>query len=385
MNLAPQMPVMSLSVELENCSLKTILTGGKGIITDLIAQWLIQLRIHPKQLCKVDSNQAESLVSKAKGQEPIIQLILLVKRYFPYSIESRLLLCLMTWHYMFYWSKHLEELQYFDAALTCLRELKTEDCVLKQKVCCLLWRATIKIPFQLIAKLLQKIGHLPTEKLCQQELGMSAVAITRFLELSLQFLLELNQTEADGSSKIGGQEFQIRYEDNILVDGPEPIQALIVKQKPVIALVLNLHIELSYVLHFMTFFQLKYLKPLTKLFDSARYATFFVDINTEDTTHSHLELNERQPQQLPPIHADLQTARLNFLRKSITASLDLLRTNVDGTIFTQEYIKFTKRVLSLTNLWLLDKQIVFRQQVISAIEIKFPQMVSIKRPSTPGN
>lgn len=356
MNSNSEMPLLPLCSELNNCCLKTILTGGKGIITDITAKWLICMRIHPKEL-KLNCQNNQIIDDNNEESGKIVQLILLLKRHFPYSLEHKMILCLMAWHYMIYWSKHLMQLEYFEAAMTCLEHLNSEDLFLKQKLCCLLWKATIKIPFQLVSKLLHKIGHLPTEKLCQQELGMSAVAITKFLELSLEFLLAFNQAVIDCEKN--HNEILVRYED-ILIEGPEPIQSLITKQQPVVVNLLELQTELCYVLHFITFFQLKYLKPLTKLFDSARYTAFFMDINIEETNNAP---NLKSSYRLPQAHADLQSMRLKFLRKSIMASIDLLRSNVDGTVFTKEYFKYTKRVLSLTNLWMVDQQTIFRQQV----------------------
>lgn len=359
MHSTSEMPSFPLPSVLNNCSLKTIITGGKGIITDLVAQWLICMRIHPNELSVLNhENEQANPEENNKEKHYVIPLVLLLKRYFPYSVENSMLLCLMAWHYMFYWSQHLVQLEYFEAAMICLKQLSLQDFLLKQKVCCLLWKATVRIPFQLVSKLIHKIGHLPTEKLCQQELGMSAVAITRFLELSLEYLLELNQAVMN-CGEIDKKEYLVRYED-ILIEGPEPIQSLITKQHPVIINLLELQTELCYVLHFITFFQLKYMKALTKLFDTARYKAFFIDINTDQCNNPY---NLQSSYRLPQVHADLQSVRLNFLRKSMTASIDLLRTNVDGTIFSKEYLKYTKRVLSLTNLWILDQQSILRQQV----------------------
>lgn len=188
---------------------------------------------------------------------------------------------------------------------------------------------------------------------------MSAVAITRFLELSLEFLLELNRTVIQCHESTQ-REYNVRYED-ILIEGPEAIQSLIVRQQPVIQTLLELQTELCYVLHFITFFQLKYAKLLTKLFDNARYAAFFVDINSEKANNNQSTVSSSP--RLGQAHADLQTTRSNFLRRTITAAIDLLRMNVDGTVFAKEYLKYTRRVLSLTNLWVLDQQTILRQQV----------------------
>lgn len=55
-------------------------------------------------------------------------------------------------------------------------------------VCCLLWSVHIKKRMEVVAKLINKLGKLPKDRLCVQEVGLSDVQIVTFLQNCVTFL-----------------------------------------------------------------------------------------------------------------------------------------------------------------------------------------------------
>lgn len=353
--------------EIPDCSLKSIVSGGKGIVTDLTAKWLMYSRIHPSKIIEIDKaeiaqetfvgskllttnpkdlNEHQGSVESDKTVDQMVDSVLiklaLLRKHFPFSLESGALLSLMTWHYMIYWSKNLTSLEHFRAALICLDQYKTSDHALKHGFCSMLWQATLKYPLQSTAKLIHKVGRLPKDKMCQQDIEMPASCVPEFLKLCLEFLEHF-----EGS--LHHEKFDLQFEIN-LADGPLPLQLIALQKHHAVSEQLKLHYELTAVLHFISFFQLKVAKPLNVVFDALSNKAFFDDMNKE--------LNFVLPQ--PDLV--LQQHRCDFLCKVITASMDLIREDLEQ-LYVKEHEEYMEKVLNLANSWSLDLQPLRRKQV----------------------
>ncbi|XP_037958048.1 rab3 GTPase-activating protein regulatory subunit [Teleopsis dalmanni] len=358
----PQLPYVR-----PDCSLKFIVSGGKGIVTDLAAQWLINSRIHPskiveQEIISTETNKAveeKETNNTTETEEPITNVLnksnantdfdvvldklKLLRRHFPFSLESGVLLSLMSFQYMVHWSKNLQSIEYFRAALTCLAQFKTEDFALKHGMCCTLWNATLKYPLKSTMTLVHKVGRLPKNKMCQQDIEISASVIPDFLELSLEFLGHFS-TSLDHKGR------ELKFEEN-LAEGQIPLQLIALQQHNAIKELLRLHYELCMVLHFITFFQLKVNKPITTLFDSLSNKAFFADINKE------------LPFTLPEPDIVLQQQREDFLCNVITASMDLIREDLEQ-LFLLEHMEYMKKIVALAHSWKMDKTGLIKRQIV---------------------
>ncbi|EFN79470.1 Rab3 GTPase-activating protein non-catalytic subunit [Harpegnathos saltator] len=273
------------------------------------------------------------IISKGKDK------ITLLKRHFPYSLTSSVLLANLCWEFAMSWNKDVTQLESLAAAVAVLRQIPMKH--MKHGVCCLLWTLHIKKRIEAVAKLMNKLGKLPKERLCMQDIGLSDIQVTTFLQHSITFLdifLDAEILERSDSAMI---KFEELWEGH--PSGPQPFATLAISQTPAWYELILLHVQVVNILYIMACLNLKMLKPLNNLFESVVQPYFFQDI-TDKAMLTWYRDDKRD------------TTRTEFLCKVITASMEFIhRETSDGTtVSSTQAISWMGKCQTLASIWKIN-------------------------------
>ncbi|XP_055540151.1 rab3 GTPase-activating protein non-catalytic subunit isoform X2 [Wyeomyia smithii] len=365
-----------LNYQKPSVSLKEILKGGQGIVAEMVAKWVGASGIDPEKLVievpdeAVENEQAgvqEPASSERKERkrlqlikqnllqtseyggssdtelDPILYNLSILRRHFPFSLDSGTLLCHLAWEYICDWSKNMANMNSLQAGLACLNAIPRLQYSMKHGLCCMIWNAHLKIPLEATKKLVNKVGRLPKEKLCLQDIGISDALVPQFLESCLRFFDHFSQS-------IDHDKLELRFEE-LLQQGPIPLTLLAIQQTPAHMALLKLHHELTTVLLILTSFNVKYQKPVQQFFDATANQSFFAEIN-RPLAYS-----------LPKADLLLKRVRFEFLCKTITATMDLIREDLE-TVFYTDHIVWMERIEQLAEVWEISTTELQKHQIV---------------------
>ncbi|KAL7296960.1 hypothetical protein TKK_0009400 [Trichogramma kaykai] len=337
----------ALPYETPSISLAHILSKGKGSVSEAVAKWLISTGVDPAHLIdttdiefdqvqlsvdtiqyavsldeakalEVSQQNAKSLLtlsvevgSEAKPEQTsmasVLDKVTLLKRHFPYSLTSSVLLANLCWEYVISWSKDVTQLENLEAALSILRQIPFKR--IRHGVSYLLWSIHLKKKMEFAAKLINKCGKIPKERLCMQDTGLSDTQLTTLLQQCVLFLnifLDAEILEEENCSFVRSEELW----EGHTASGPQPFSVLAISQPPASYDLLMLHLQLANVLHMIAHFNLKFPpKPINNLFDSLAHQYFFQEISNVVVI---------------PWYKDEKrdNSRMEFLCRVITASME---------------------------------------------------------------
>ncbi|XP_071637599.1 rab3 GTPase-activating protein non-catalytic subunit isoform X3 [Temnothorax longispinosus] len=364
-------------------SLASILSRGRGSVSELVAKWLATTGVDPARLIDTTDVEFDQLMhvsmvesthvtaddtlneatavqvprhertkllslSVERGDEAkvdataeacVLDNMALLKRHFPYSLTSSVLLANLCWEFAMSWDKDVTQLDSLAAALTVLRQIPMKN--MKHGVCCLLWTLHIKRRMEATAKLMNKLGKLPKERLCMQDIGLSDIQVTTFLQHCVTFLdifIDAEILERGDDAVIKSEELWDGH-----VGGPQPFAALAVSQTPAWYDLILLHVQVANVLYMMACLNLKMLKPLNNLFESVVQPYLFQDI-TDKAMLTWYRDDKRD------------NIRTEFLCRVITASMDVIhRETTDGvTVSSTHAISWMSKCQTLASIWKIN-------------------------------
>lgn len=329
-------------------SLGSIVSGGKGIVSEVTAKWLISHGINPIVL--LEPLQTDTVVGASDVTEESVEVTepiddpvpdkfeesftnhwLFLREHFPFSLQSGVILVHMTWEYFCHWSKDMSNLSRFEAALECLATIRPADNSLKNGICCMIWYAHLTIPLKATMKLIDKCGRLPKEALCLQAINLSDSLVADFLELCTKFLKQF-------ATSIGASKIDLRFEE-LLQDGPIPLAHLALQQREANPDILRVQIEMNETLYMIASLNLKLPKPIRFVFNHTTSVALFSEVNRP------LE------HELSAADAELIRQRTEFFVMVISATMDLIREDWKGQVFMNEHETWMERVELLAKAW----------------------------------
>ncbi|XP_062295888.1 rab3 GTPase-activating protein non-catalytic subunit isoform X3 [Scomber scombrus] len=273
------------------CSIKMLLEGGTGGITDSVSKWVFRHNLAPERLKEIlqerEDKEAEDKLEQAEGEEGkdekersqedtdrTAELLVAVCQRFPHSLSPDLLLAHCCWEYVVQWNKDAEEGRYLGWAVEHLKLVSSPH--IQLGICTMMWSTFIVKRFSAAAFLMEKVGKAPKDRLFRRDVGMGDKAVTSFLGCCVQLLQIL--MEADSAvEEISPPELSVE-EAWCGAEGPASIAELAMEQKGVHFPLVQHHCLLASLMHAAMTFILK-VKPLS-LFDSKGKNAFFRDLTS---------------------------------------------------------------------------------------------------------
>ncbi|XP_045917992.1 rab3 GTPase-activating protein non-catalytic subunit [Micropterus dolomieu] len=273
------------------CSIKTLLEGGTGGISDSVSKWVFRHNLAPERLKEIlqkseDKEADDKLEQKAreerkeqeeKSQENTDQaaeLLVALCQRFPHSLSPDLLFAHCCWEYVVQWNKDPEEGRYLWWAVEHLKLVSSPH--IQQGISTMMWSTFIVKRVSAAAFLMEKVGKAPKDRLCRRDVGMGDKAVTSFLGCCVQLLQILMEADA-AVEEVPAPELSVE-EAWCGAEGPASIAELALEQRGVHYPLVQHHCLLASLLHAAMTFSLK-VKPLS-LFDSKGKNAFFRDLTT---------------------------------------------------------------------------------------------------------
>lgn len=351
----------------ESVSLKYILEKGRGSVSELVAKWLTLRGVHPRFITLNEINYQNSIsseqsVSQQKenvhpisvsnedllilGSEPVFDHLNVLRKQFPYSLNSNILLTNMAWEYAVAWQKDIQEISKLEASLSCLNQIS--EAHLKKGLYNMIWNTHLKILFEGCCKLIRKVGKLPKERLCKQDTGLTDTQLTSFVEICSDFFNEFMDCVQDS---FHCDKIHLNYEPIWENDVGLPLTELAHTQVNVNYDLILLHYQLSLTMQMISTFSIKQTKFVNNLFDPSVIPLFFSDLQQKVQISWH------------KTESKITAARTHFLCKVILVTIETVTVN-DEKIYSAEHVKWMGKCINLASLWNLDVDFLRRYQIV---------------------
>ncbi|BES87231.1 rab3 GTPase-activating protein [Nesidiocoris tenuis] len=344
-------------------SLANLLLKGPGLVAESVAKWVASWGMEPEWFLnrqekettlKTDENESVEIDASAEAipttsrEDLIFQRLELIRKYFPYSLTIDHLIANVCWEYVSSWAKQLDKTEFLVIGLRCLKLIP--DLALKLGLCSVIWNVHLKVHFENIVKLFQKIGKLPKDRLCQQHVNVTSPHIKPILQCIVDFyeiFLEAGSSflVSEDSSALDIRREAIWTEDC----SPSLVEISLAQAEPHIY-ILKTQSLCARALLFIAALPLRLHRPVTSLLYPVEESLLWMDIRHADTILS------------PTPDAKIEETRLSFLLKIINATTDLL---CSGEIPIEEVSHWIGQCYSLAYDWEINADTLRVQQVIN--------------------
>ncbi|XP_056914815.1 rab3 GTPase-activating protein non-catalytic subunit isoform X2 [Takifugu flavidus] len=270
------------------CSIKTLLEGGRGAVADSISKWVFRHRLAPENLKaflqKSDDpdderhneprDQPEKQRNDQEGTQRTAELFVAVCERFPHSLSPDMLFAHCCWEHVVHWNRDPEEVKFFCLAVEHLKLVSSPH--IQLGIATMMWSTFIVKYLSAATFLMEKVGKAPKDRLCRRDVGMGDQALTCFLGCCVQLLQVLMEADA-GVEEETAPELSVE-EVWCGAEGPPSIADLALEQKGIYYPLVQHHWLLASLLHAAMTFKVK-VKPLS-LFDSKGKNALFRDLSS---------------------------------------------------------------------------------------------------------
>ncbi|XP_059049592.1 rab3 GTPase-activating protein non-catalytic subunit-like [Achroia grisella] len=372
-----------LQFEDYNINLKFIYTRGKGSVTELIAKWLCSMGVPPEAIIvnelidkqtslnrdRVEPDADSSPIypflennRKLVDDNPrIFKWLSLLCRQFPLSTSTNYIIANMSWEYAMAWQKNMQNTNALKAINSCLMNIS--DFHLRLGLMSIIWSTYIKHIFEVTCRLVNKVGRLPKDPLCLQDVGFSNTNLLSFLELTTVYLSNFLKCASMSIS----QEKQVVQFEKIWDDSVPSLVEVAQDIKNVNSDILNLNYQISCTIYYQCNFNLKFSKPLDTLYD-IDYQYIFEAL-TGNVVNREINMIASEK---------IRNPRFKFITKLIRAAIETI-TTIDSNSPFKEYndeecVQWIDKISTLSDLWNIDVDFLRRQQVIGLYHLGYDSL-----------
>ena len=355
-----------------NINLKYIYTRGKGSVTELIAKWLCGMGVVPEAIVAnelLEKYASMGLESPEANDEDdsdylfiennriyvdenpkIFKWLSLLRQQFPLSTSSNYIIANMCWEYSMAWQKSMKNCEQLETVLRCLTCIS--DLHIRLGLFSIIWSTYIKQVFEVSCRLVNKVGRLPKDPLCVQDVGFDSTSMVKFLKIASKYLNEFLNCS---SVTINQNKTNIQFE-KIWDESSPSLVEVAQDSKSLNSDILNLNYQISCTVYYMCHFNIKVAKPLDSLYD-IDYQYIFEALTGD--VHSR-EISMKASEKL-------RNPRMKFLTKLIRSAVETITVSEsDGpyqTYNSEECVAWIERITLLAELWNIDNDFIRRQQV----------------------
>nr|CAD7424763.1 unnamed protein product [Timema monikensis] len=226
-------------------------------------------------------------------------------------------------------------------------------------VCSLAWSTHLGQRFESAARLIQKVGKIPKERLCRQEIGITDLELPGFLQACVTFLdvfmeasLQCELTLLQDYSKT--EELWNCPKGSC---GPTPLSELALAKPDINYDLLQLHHQLATVLHMIATFNIRLPRPISSLFDNTGQSALFCDLASKPQLPGHI------------LDQKLTDARTQFLFRVIAGATQSIQKVVYSSddkatgLDTKSAVDWVSKCHSLAGSWHVSCDALRRHQV----------------------
>lgn len=282
--------VPTLPIDVPEINLKYIYTNGRGSISEIIAKWLCIAGISPKTVAtQSDINDNKEIELKTHVINKTISTydkLSVLRKQFPFSLHPDSVITYMCWEYSKAWFKNIQDVQFLHTIVECLNYIT--NIPMRCGICFMIWSTHLVNVFESAFKLISKVGKLPKERLCQQDVQMSDAQLLRFLEIISDFLntflcscLSMNETST-----------LLKFEPIWDNDIPALTEHALQNSKINID-VLQIHYQLATAIYYQCYLGCNFFKHLSCLFDVQSQKCMFTSLKSNEMILGHGAIDSR--------------------------------------------------------------------------------------------
>ncbi|CAK1540482.1 unnamed protein product [Leptosia nina] len=370
--------MMKLQHDDINVNFKYIYSRGKGSVTELIAKWLCSMGVPPEAVVANEIMEAYDAVqddSNACDEDQGIYIFMennrhcvdknpkifkwlsLLRRQFPLSTKSDYIVANMCWEYAVEWQRCMSKYEALAAVVHCLENINNVH--LRLGIFSITWCTYIKQIFDGCCRLVNKIGKLPKDNLCLQDLNFTSDNLTKFLQVATTFLEKFCYC----CVSVSDQEKVTIHFEKIWDESLPSLVEVAQDTNNVNYDLLHIVYQISCTIYYLCHFNLKVSKPLDTLYDIDYHSVLEAAVST-----TKREVNLKPSEKL-------LSPRMKYLTKLIRAAIETI-TCVNGDDINKMYnddecSKWIENISSLADLWGINNNLVRRQHIIGLYHLGY--------------